>query len=118
MHKSTVIYEGYGGGRCNCQFAHNYPFAYGPRIGIAYQIAPKTVMQKAYVDAIRRVAHASEIDAFVADWIAARPLADVMAVFDEVEVAAAPVYDAEQLLADPHLEARGTFVSVPDDELG
>jgi crotonobetainyl-CoA:carnitine CoA-transferase CaiB-like acyl-CoA transferase len=71
-----------------------------------------------YVDAIRRVAHAAEIDAFVADWIAARPLEEVMAVFDSFEVAAAPVYDAEQLLADPHLRARGTFVSIPDDELG
>ena len=79
---------------------------------------PELAEDPDYVDAIRRVAHAAEIDAFVADWIAARPLAEVMAVFDEFEVAAAPVYDAEQLLADPHLEARGTFVSVPDDELG
>jgi crotonobetainyl-CoA:carnitine CoA-transferase CaiB-like acyl-CoA transferase len=71
-----------------------------------------------YVDAIRRVAHAAEIDAFVADWIAARPLEEVMAVFDSFEVAAAPVYDAEQLLDDPHLRARGTFVAMPDDELG
>ena len=30
----------------------------------------------------------------------------------------APVYDAEQLLADEHLRARGTFVQVDDPDLG
>jgi crotonobetainyl-CoA:carnitine CoA-transferase CaiB-like acyl-CoA transferase len=33
-------------------------------------------------------------------------------------VAAAPIYDAEQLLADEHLRARGTFVPVDDPDLG
>jgi hypothetical protein len=40
-----IIFEGYGSGRCNCQFAHNYPFAFGPRLGLAYQITPKTVVR-------------------------------------------------------------------------
>jgi hypothetical protein len=44
-HLGAVIYEGYGGGRCNCEFAHNYPFAFGPRLGLAYQITPKTVLR-------------------------------------------------------------------------
>jgi hypothetical protein len=39
------IYEGYGGGRCNCQFSHVYPFSFGPRLGVAYQINPKTVLR-------------------------------------------------------------------------
>src|SRR5579884_1633760 len=39
------IYEGYGGGRCNCAFSHNYPYAFGPRLGVAYQITPKTVLR-------------------------------------------------------------------------
>ncbi len=38
-------YEGYGAGRCNCTFAHTYPFAFGPRLGMAYQITPKTVLR-------------------------------------------------------------------------
>ncbi len=41
----AIIYEGNGGGRCNCEFAHNYPFAFGPRLGVAYQITPKTVLR-------------------------------------------------------------------------
>ncbi len=30
---------------CNCNFAHNYPYAIGPRIGVAYQINSKTVIR-------------------------------------------------------------------------
>jgi hypothetical protein len=40
-----LIFEGYGDGRCNCNFAKNYPWAFGPRIGIAYQMLPKTVLR-------------------------------------------------------------------------
>ena len=39
-------------------------------------------------------------------------------MFERAEVAAAPVYDAAQLLADEHLQARGTFVRVDDPDLG
>jgi hypothetical protein len=40
-----TIFEGYGAGRCNCAFAHNYPFAFQPRLGVAYQINRKTVLR-------------------------------------------------------------------------
>ena len=36
-----ILYEA----TCNCKFAKNYPFAFGPRIGVAYQITPKTVLR-------------------------------------------------------------------------
>ena len=39
------IFEGYGPGRCNCLFSRSYPFAFGPRLAIAYQINPKTVFR-------------------------------------------------------------------------
>jgi hypothetical protein len=41
----ATLFEGYGGGRCNCAFSHNYPYAFGPRVGVAYQITPKTVLR-------------------------------------------------------------------------
>lgn len=41
----AIIFEGYGGGRCNCEFAHNYPYAFQPRLGTAYQINSKTVFR-------------------------------------------------------------------------
>ena len=71
-----------------------------------------------YVDPVRRQAHGDEIDDVVARWIRERPLREVMAVFEQAEVAAAPVYDAAQLLADEHLQARGSFVQVDDPDLG
>jgi hypothetical protein len=40
------IYEGSGpGAHCNCSFSHNYKFAFGPRVGAAYQINSKTVLR-------------------------------------------------------------------------
>jgi crotonobetainyl-CoA:carnitine CoA-transferase CaiB-like acyl-CoA transferase len=71
-----------------------------------------------YVDPVMRQARAAEIDEVVTSWVSRHTLAEAMAVFEEAEVAAAPVYDAAQLLADEHLRARGTCVSVHDPDLG
>jgi crotonobetainyl-CoA:carnitine CoA-transferase CaiB-like acyl-CoA transferase len=71
-----------------------------------------------YVDPVRRQERGMEVDELVAEWVAQRSLDEAMKVFLEAEVAAAPIYDAEQLLADEHLVARGTFVRVDDSELG
>jgi len=54
-----------------------------------------------------RIAHRDEVEARVADWCSARPLAEVLEVFEEAHAAAAPVYDMSELAADPHVEARG-----------
>jgi hypothetical protein len=40
-----MVYEGYGQGRCNCTFTNAYPYAIGPRLGLAYQINSKTVIR-------------------------------------------------------------------------
>ena len=37
----SVIYEA----TCHCSFNHNYPWAFGPRLGAAFQITPKTVFR-------------------------------------------------------------------------
>ena len=36
-----IVYEA----TCNCNFAKNYALAFGPRLGVAYQITPKTVFR-------------------------------------------------------------------------
>jgi crotonobetainyl-CoA:carnitine CoA-transferase CaiB-like acyl-CoA transferase len=79
---------------------------------------PDMAQNPDYVDPVMRQARAGEIDEVVAGWVARHTLDEAMAVFEEAEVAAAPVYDAAQLLADEHLRARGTFVSVDDPDLG
>ena len=40
-HPGAVIYQA----TCSCGFAHNYPYALGPRFGFAYQALPKTVLR-------------------------------------------------------------------------
>ncbi len=40
-HPGGVTYEA----TCNCRLAKNYPWGFGPRVGFAYQINPKTVLR-------------------------------------------------------------------------
>ena len=65
-----------------------------------------------------RVRNIDECDGIVADWIKARTLAENMAVFEAAEVTAIPVYEIDQLIADPHVHARGVLVEAPDEEAG
>ncbi len=41
----AFIYEGDGPKRCNCRFTKTYPYAFGTRLGFAYQWNPKTVIR-------------------------------------------------------------------------
>ena len=43
-HPGGQVYEA----TCNCNFASNYPYAIGPRIGVAYQIDSKTVLRSGF----------------------------------------------------------------------
>ncbi|MDT5076716.1 MAG: hypothetical protein QOJ80_1353 [Mycobacterium sp.] len=79
---------------------------------------PDLAERPEYVDPIPRQERADEIDALVADWISAHTLEHAVKVFLAGDVAAAPIYDAQQLMADEHLRARGTFRTVEDPELG
>ena len=71
-----------------------------------------------YADPISRQRNAVALDVIVSGWIEERTLSEVMGVFEQAEVAAAPVYDAPQLLADEHQQSRGTFVTMDDPDLG
>ena len=65
-----------------------------------------------------RAAHVDEVDEAVASWIAARSRDEVLDAFERAEAAIAPIYDARDLMADPHLAAIGAFRTVEDAELG
>jgi crotonobetainyl-CoA:carnitine CoA-transferase CaiB-like acyl-CoA transferase len=71
-----------------------------------------------YVDPVRRQARALEVDELVEKWVCERTLDEAMAVFQAADVAAAPIYDAQQLRADEHLRARGSFVTLDDPDFG
>ncbi len=65
-----------------------------------------------------RLHHVEECEAPIAEFIAARTLAENMAVFEAAEITATPVYDIDQFLDDPHVQARGVIVEAPDAEAG
>ena len=79
---------------------------------------PELTLDPKFAEAQQRLRNAAEIDAIMAEWIGQRTLDEALSVFEEAGVAAAPIYDAEQLLADPQLQARGIYQAVSDPELG
>jgi hypothetical protein len=44
----ALIFEGHGPGHCNCELGRNYPYAFAPRLGVAYQINSKTVFRTGF----------------------------------------------------------------------
>ncbi len=65
-----------------------------------------------------RVKRREEVDAIVGGFIKQRTLAEAIRFFEDAEVTAGPVYDIGQFLEDPHVQARGIVVEMPDDEMG
>lgn len=65
-----------------------------------------------------RTKYAEELDAIVADWIAARDAAEVDRLFQDAGAAGIQVLSMADLFSDPHYSARQTFVSVEDPEAG
>jgi formyl-CoA transferase len=66
----------------------------------------------------KRIAHADEVDALIADWVAQRPLDEVQRIWDEHAVAGAPVYNVLDLIGDEQVAARDMLIELDDDELG
>lgn len=65
-----------------------------------------------------RLANHDEAERPIRDFIAGHTLAECLATFAAAEVAAAPVYDIDQFVADRHVKQREILVDVPDAELG
>jgi formyl-CoA transferase len=79
---------------------------------------PELAEDPRFVTNERRLENVEELEAYIRDWIAERPLAEVIDVFERHEVAAAPVYDIRMILEDPQYQERSTLTQVPDDSLG
>lgn len=43
--KGGLVFAGYGTGRCNCTFGKSYPWAFSPRLGVAYKFMEKMVLR-------------------------------------------------------------------------
>ena len=62
-----------------------------------------------------RVEHEAEIDAVLAAWCAMQESAVLLAALDKARVPAGPIYNVEDMLNDPHFNARGLFENVEID---
>jgi crotonobetainyl-CoA:carnitine CoA-transferase CaiB-like acyl-CoA transferase/citrate lyase beta subunit len=79
---------------------------------------PELAHDPRFSDAAARRANSDAIDGIVAEWVAVRPLAEVLAAFQQAQAPIAPVYDAAQIVEDAHYRERGTLLTMPDDDLG
>ncbi len=65
-----------------------------------------------------RVRNAEACEAPIVAFIGERTLEEAMAAFAAAEITATPVYEIDQLIDDPHVQARGILVEAPDAEAG
>lgn len=65
-----------------------------------------------------RYEHVELLDRYVGDWVAERDRDEVIEAFTEAGAAVAGVYDAEDLVNDPHVRETEMLTEVHDDELG
>jgi formyl-CoA transferase len=71
-----------------------------------------------YAGTPARAAHMEEIDALVEAWTRGRSKDEVMRVLTEAHVPCAPVRTTREVVHDPHLLARGTWVDVEHPRRG
>jgi crotonobetainyl-CoA:carnitine CoA-transferase CaiB-like acyl-CoA transferase len=62
-----------------------------------------------------RVEHEAEIDTVLADWCATHEAAVLLEALDKARVPGGPIYNVEDMLNDPHFNARGLFENVEID---
>lgn len=79
---------------------------------------PEVIQEAWFADGHSRAAHGDLLDDYVGDWIAARDRDEVLAAFDEAGAAIAAVYNARDLVQDPHVQATQMLTLVPDDDFG
>ncbi|MEQ6902559.1 CoA transferase [Nocardioides sp. YIM 152588] len=79
---------------------------------------PEVIDEPWFAAGHSRAEHADELDAMVGGWIEARTREKVVDAFTEAGAAIAPIYDARDIVEDPHVREAELLVEVADDDLG
>lgn len=79
---------------------------------------PELVTEPWFASGRGRAEHAETIDSYVSDWIGQRDRRDVLHAFEEAGAAIAPVYNAKDIVEDPHIRETNMLVEVPDEDFG
>jgi len=80
---------------------------------------PDVAKDPRYADNSGRVTHQDFIDGIIAVWTRAQTSTQVIAALEAADVPVGPIYNVEDMLQDPHYQARGLFetVNTPQGEL-
>ena len=79
---------------------------------------PELIADERFGDAFCRLKNQDELDRIITEWTIGQAPVDVMIQFQKVNIASAPVYNAEERFKDPHLRERGFFVEIDHPEAG
>lgn len=79
---------------------------------------PDMVNDPRYATNASRLLHREEIDGVLGKWIGERTQTEVVQKLRQADVAIAPIYDASDIVSDPHFRDRGSVVEVADRDLG
>lgn len=79
---------------------------------------PEVIHEPWFANGATRVQHADRLDAYVGDWVRQRTRAEALEAFTEAGAAIAAVYDAADLVNDPHVRETGMLIEVEDPDLG
>lgn len=73
---------------------------------------PDMAQDTRFSDNAGRVEHELEIDQAIARWCANQASSDILSILEQSRVPAGPIYNAEDMMADPHFNQRGLFEQV------
>jgi formyl-CoA transferase len=79
---------------------------------------PELARDPRYATHLARSACMEQLDSEIAAWTSTLSIAELEAIMIEASVPAGRIYDAEDMLGDPHFAARGALVTVDDPVLG
>jgi crotonobetainyl-CoA:carnitine CoA-transferase CaiB-like acyl-CoA transferase len=71
-----------------------------------------------FADNAARIRHLEALDRVIADWCASLPFAELATRLDQEDVPYSKVYSIADLQTDPHMQARGAFIDLPDEQFG
>ncbi|WP_332820194.1 CaiB/BaiF CoA transferase family protein [Sphingopyxis sp.] len=79
---------------------------------------PDLANDERYATHRARGASQEELDALIGEWTATMTIAELEAKMIEAGVPAGRVFDAEDMMTDPHFAARDALVTIEDEEFG
>ena len=104
--------------RCKGDGPNDYCYIYTTRAGSKHWLSLCSLMGRddlkddpRFATPQSRAQHASDIDAIVSAWTIQNDKHAVMRLLGDAGVPASAVFDTVELSSDPHLRARGTFVT-------